>query len=148
MHFRELVLLTMTFMALGSWAAAGDEQSAAAPQPTLTHSQDTLTPDLSSQPSPPAFTPGASDRFQTAGTSSSTIFRFKKPQSPDPGMYVRSLAEMNGSVCYTMRSYKVKPSERLPENDSGFRGYSTCQMASTYNLRSADTPGEAGAKRK
>jgi hypothetical protein len=52
----------------------------------------------------------------------------------------RSLADVNGEVCYTMRSYKVKRTERLADNESGHRGYSTCERASGYHLRSADTP--------
>jgi hypothetical protein len=40
------------------------------------------------------------------------------------------------NVCYTMRSYKVKRTERLNDNESGVTGYSICEMASTYKLRS------------
>jgi hypothetical protein len=40
-------------------------------------------------------------------------------------------------VCFTMRTYKVKPTERLQDNESGMRGYSTCQMGSDYRVRSA-----------
>jgi hypothetical protein len=52
-----------------------------------------------------------------------------------------SLGNINGDVCYTMRSYKVKRTERLADNESGQRGYSTCEMASSYHVRSAN--GEA-----
>ncbi|HEY4054384.1 MAG TPA: hypothetical protein VGL74_11600 [Terriglobales bacterium] len=41
-------------------------------------------------------------------------------------------------VCYTMRMYKVKATERLNENETGTRGFSTCQFARDYQLRSAD----------
>jgi hypothetical protein len=37
-----------------------------------------------------------------------------------------------------MRSYKVKRTERLNDNESGVTGYSTCEMASTYKLRSTE----------
>ena len=41
-------------------------------------------------------------------------------------------------VCFAMRTYKVKPTERLRDNESGSRGYTTCQMGSNYQVRSAD----------
>jgi len=53
----------------------------------------------------------------------------------------RSLADVNGHVCYTMRTYKVKRAERLADNESEHRGYTTCEMASSYHVRSAN--GEA-----
>jgi len=56
-----------------------------------------------------------------------------------PQLGVESRANANESVCYTMRSYKVKRTERLDDNQSGVRGYSTCEMASSYRLRSADS---------
>jgi hypothetical protein len=43
-------------------------------------------------------------------------------------------------TCFTMRTYKVKPTERLRENESGSTEYSTCQMGSNYRIRSADGP--------
>ncbi len=46
--------------------------------------------------------------------------------------------DSQGNICYTMRSYKVKPKERFAENESARAGYSTCEMASAYRLRSAD----------
>jgi hypothetical protein len=41
-------------------------------------------------------------------------------------------------VCYTMRTYKVKATEKLSGNENGSRGYSTCLFARDYQLRSAD----------
>ncbi len=52
----------------------------------------------------------------------------------------------DANVCYTMRSYKVKRTERLNDNESGVTGYSTCEMASTYKLRSTER--EAAPKLK
>jgi hypothetical protein len=43
-------------------------------------------------------------------------------------------------VCFTMRTYKVKSTERLQDNESGMKGYSTCQMGSDYRVRTAATP--------
>jgi hypothetical protein len=56
------------------------------------------------------------------------------------------LGAMDANVCYTMRSYKVKRTERLNDNESGVTGYSTCEMASTYKLRSTER--EAAPKLK
>jgi len=39
-------------------------------------------------------------------------------------------------VCFTMRTYKVKPTERLQDGEIGLRGYSTCQIGSKYSVRS------------
>jgi hypothetical protein len=41
-------------------------------------------------------------------------------------------------VCYTMRTYKVKATEHLKNNETGRRGYTTCQLAHDYQIRSAD----------
>lgn len=41
-------------------------------------------------------------------------------------------------LCYTMRMYKVKATERLKDNETGRRGYTTCQLARDYQIRSAD----------
>ena len=43
-------------------------------------------------------------------------------------------------VCFTMRSYKVKPTERLRDGESASTGYSTCEMGSNYKVRSVDEP--------
>jgi hypothetical protein len=40
-------------------------------------------------------------------------------------------------VCYTMRMYKVKATERLAGGESASRGYSTCELARNYQIRSA-----------
>jgi len=44
-------------------------------------------------------------------------------------------------VCYTIRSYKVKPTERIKDGESVAAGYSTCEIASSYRIRSADARG-------
>ena len=60
----------------------------------------------------------------------------------------RSLADLNGGVCFTMRMYKIKPTERLADGESANRGYSECQMASDYQIRSADAHENGPAKTK
>jgi len=42
-----------------------------------------------------------------------------------------------GSDCYKMRMYKVKRKERLADGESGLLGYSTCELASNYQVHSA-----------
>ena len=49
-----------------------------------------------------------------------------------------SLAGPNGDVCYAMRTYKVRPTERIREHENFFRGYSECEMASNFQIRSAE----------
>lgn len=58
-----------------------------------------------------------------------------------------SLSDLNGDVCYTMRSYKVKRTERLTDNQTGLRGYSTCETASSYRIRSAEAKAKDSADR-
>ena len=51
---------------------------------------------------------------------------------------ISSFAVLRGDVCLTMRSYKVKRTERLSGNQSGVRGYSTCEMARNYDIRTSE----------
>jgi hypothetical protein len=46
-------------------------------------------------------------------------------------------AVLNDADCYTMRMYKVKRKERFADGESGLRGYSTCELASNYQVRTA-----------
>lgn len=46
-------------------------------------------------------------------------------------------AVLNDADCYTMRMYKVKRKEHFADGESGVRGYSTCQLASNYQVRTA-----------
>jgi hypothetical protein len=46
-------------------------------------------------------------------------------------------AVLNETDCYTMRMYKVKRKERFGDGESGLKGYSTCELASNYQVRSA-----------
>jgi hypothetical protein len=47
------------------------------------------------------------------------------------------LAKLDNGVCYTMRMYKLKRTERISEGEKIDRGYTTCEMASNYQFRSA-----------
>jgi len=46
-------------------------------------------------------------------------------------------AVLNDDVCYTMRTYKVKRKEHFADGESGTRGYSACELASNYQVRTA-----------
>jgi hypothetical protein len=46
-------------------------------------------------------------------------------------------------ICYTVRMYKVKATERLSDSETGMRGYSTCQFARDYQVRSVDAQDES-----
>jgi len=50
----------------------------------------------------------------------------------------KSRTQTNDDVCYTMRTYKVKRTERLTDRQRSLRGYATCVMAGNYRLHSAD----------
>jgi hypothetical protein len=105
--------------------------SQANPQPSLTSPDNQvfgLTNTNSNQPVLPHLTNPLSKPDASSGAL----------QLHAPQFGVESGANANESVCYTMRSYKVKRTERLDDNQSGVRGYSTCEMASGYRLRSAE----------
>src|SRR5437899_2959875 len=46
----------------------------------------------------------------------------------------RTGVDPNANICFTMRSYKVKRTERLANNENGLTGYSTCEMGSSFQL--------------
>ena len=58
----------------------------------------------------------------------------------------RTGVDPNANICFTMRSYKVKRTERLAKNEDGLTGYSTCKMESSFRVRSADEAAPTMAK--
>jgi hypothetical protein len=75
---------------------------------------------------------------QTFGRSSGLIFAEAKPRdSNQPAATVVPLAKLDDGLCYTMRLYKLKRTERVSEGETVSRGYSTCELASNYQFRSA-----------
>jgi hypothetical protein len=44
---------------------------------------------------------------------------------------------LNERNCYFMRMYKVKRKERFADGENGLLGYSTCELASNYQVHSA-----------
>jgi hypothetical protein len=101
-----------------------------------------------SQANSPLPSPGS--QISASPSSNQTVVRnltnpFSKPdassgvlQLRNPQLGFEAPASANNDVCYTMRSYKVKRTERRDDNQSSVRGYSTCEMASSYWLRSAE----------
>ena len=76
---------------------------------------------------------------QPAQSAASDLFFLKdKPRLnlTAPARQPRS-AVLNDTDCYTMRMYKVKRKEHFADGESGSRGYSTCELASNYQVRSA-----------
>ena len=71
--------------------------------------------------------------------SSSGLFFLKtRPRlSLNPPTVPPTFAILNDDLCYTMRTYKVKRKEHFADGESGSRGYSTCELASNYQVRSA-----------
>ena len=91
------------------------------------------------KPSPPT----SSDSIQSALTQnveqpSGLIYSVAKARPyGEPPVAAPPLAKLDGDVCYTMRMYKLKRTERLSDGETGRRGYTTCEMASNYQYRSA-----------
>jgi len=75
---------------------------------------------------------------QAQSTASDLFFLKDKPRLnlTAPARQPRS-AVLNDADCYTMRMYKVKRKEHFADGESGTRGYSTCELASNYQVRSA-----------
>src|ERR1700759_3325752 len=76
---------------------------------------------------------------QPTQTSASDLFFLKDETRLDlktPAGRPRS-AVLNDGDCYTMRMYKVKRKERFADGENGSRGYSTCELASKYQMRTA-----------
>lgn len=48
------------------------------------------------------------------------------------------LSSRERDLCYTMRTYKVKRTEHLADGESGRHGYSTCEFAANYQIRTTD----------
>lgn len=76
---------------------------------------------------------------QTAQTNTSDLFFLKDETRLDlktPAGRPRS-AVLNDGDCYTMRMYKLKRKEHFANGESGPRSYSTCELASKYQMRTA-----------
>ena len=115
-----LCLLAIPLLAASAFAA-GDASSPSASEASV----QTMDPALFGRS---AGEPASSDLF----------FLKTKPQleASAPAERPRS-AVLNGSDCYKMRMYKVKRKERFADGEKGLLGYSTCELASNYQVHSA-----------
>jgi hypothetical protein len=75
---------------------------------------------------------------QDLRSSPGLFFLHARPRlSLSPPALKPTFAILNDDLCYTMRTYKVKRKEHFADGESGSRGYSTCELASNYQVRSA-----------
>jgi len=137
--------LLLAFLALTTCAIAGDDLSSAqttsaqadgGPQ----HARPRLGGADNVPPDPDVASPS---RLLFPGTGSDNLVFAPDSRDRVPPARFRtrqglSLADVNGNVCYTMRSYKVKPTERIRDQENFFRDYSECEMASDFQIRSAE----------
>ena len=114
------------FFLLAGMTTVGYSQAKPQTSPTSTDNQIF---ELAESNSNQSVLPNLTDPFSKPDASSGTL----QLVAPEVGV------ESRADVCYTIRSYKVKRTERLTDNQDGVRGYSTCEMASSYRLRSADS---------
>jgi hypothetical protein len=118
-------LLILLIAALCSLAIAADQSSAtSSTQPTINartlHSVPTLWPS--------GVNPAKGYTFDTAPPNI-------KLDTNAHGTWVPGY--LHGDVCLTMRMYKVKRTERIFDSERAFRGYTTCEMASNYQIRTS-----------
>jgi hypothetical protein len=76
---------------------------------------------------------------QPAPSAASDLFFLKDKRRLNlttPAGQPRS-ALLGDADCYTMRMYIVKHKERFAEGENGLRRYSTCELASNYQVRRA-----------
>jgi len=134
----------LAFSALTTCAMAGDNltSSPTASSHTAARPQNSA-PSLGAEslPANPDIAPGSRLLFPAAASRDLSL----APDAPDRVPRARfrtrqglSLADVNGDVCYTMRTYKVNPSERIRDHENLFRGYSECETASNFQIRSAE----------
>jgi hypothetical protein len=117
----------LAVVAAASLSLAADKQA----NPSAAGSEATLaTQAVSPEPSAFGVAPSTRDPKEEVPT---------RPHALPAGQKVLTLAPgtLDGTVCLTLRTYRVKRTERLSENESGMIGYSNCQMASKFRVRSA-----------
>jgi hypothetical protein len=115
---------------LAGITTVGHSQANSQLSPAFTDSQFLSSANTNSNQS---VLPSLTNPFSKPDASSGAL------QLRNPQLGFEAPAGASKDVCYTMRSYKVKRTERLDDSQSGVRGYSTCEMASSYRLRSADS---------
>lgn len=137
--------LLLAFATLTTRAMAGDNRTSS---PTASSSADAGPQSAAPRPGGAESVPPNSDvapqsqlLFPGAGSYDFVLAPDAQDRGPLARFRARSalnLADVNGDVCYTMRTYKMKPTERIRDRENLFRGYSECEMASNYQIRSAE----------
>jgi hypothetical protein len=122
-----LYILLMACIATAAFAA-GDGSSSQ----TSTGSLPNQTADASLFANPPQSVPASSGLFFLKGKPRLSL---SSPTVPPTSAILNSA--VNNDECYTMRMYKVKRKEHFADGESGLRDYSTCELASNYQVRSA-----------
>jgi hypothetical protein len=123
-----LYLLLMACIATAAFAAGDGSNSQSSPG-----SLPNQTADAALFANPPQSVPASSGLFFLKGNPRLSL---SSPTVP-PTSAILNSAVLNNDECYTMRMYKVKRKEHFADGESGLRGYSTCELASNYQVRSA-----------
>lgn len=114
-----VLLIVLSIIATSAFAA--DEKTQ--PQALVSQQNQTADPEL--------FGRDGADR------PASELFLFKgepRLNFTAPVEHSRSAA-LNERDCYTMRMYKAKHKEHFKDGENGLRGYTTCELASNYQMR-------------
>jgi hypothetical protein len=123
---RALVLLSIAI--LSTWAFAADDRASFPSLPFVADSPPSLL--VKPQAQQPWFSGMRGGNLNLRFAPGNYWFRILSGPviSVTPGV-------LSERICLTMRSYKVKRTERLSDDESLLRGYSTCEMASNYQVR-------------
>lgn len=133
--------LLLAFAALTTHATAGDKRTSSETASSADAGPQSSVPRLSGAENLPPNPDVAPTQllFPVAGSHDLVLAPDARDRVPlARTRHGRNLADVNGDVCYTMRSYKMKPTERIRDQENLFRGYSECEMSSSYQIRSAD----------
>jgi hypothetical protein len=115
------------FAAASTCAFGADPNSSSAASPNTSFQSSRTTP--GTEQFVPWFT--GTKRLDSQMKFGASTYAVRREASRDsPGM-------PSENYCLKLRTYKVKRQERFSDNESGFRGYSTCQAVSNYQVRSA-----------
>jgi hypothetical protein len=114
------------FAAASTYAFAADPNSPSAASPNTSFQLSRKAP--GTEQFVPWFT--GTKRLDSQMKFGGSTYALRREVSNTPGM-------PSENYCLKLRTYKVKRQERFSDNESGFRGYSTCQAVSNYQVRSA-----------
>jgi hypothetical protein len=116
------VLFLLVFGAIATCAVAAD-----APQP-ITFEESWLT-NLDTLHLVPWFTGAKRVNQELKSDTSAVTWRRS-------GRILIVPPTLSGYTCLKLRTYQVKRQERFQASESAARGYSTCQLATNYQIRS------------